>query len=114
MLKLLAQPIEQMDTVGALDGALDGALGVANRDVLLSGSGKAGAFLLKKDVGGQHQGPEADNRRRAHQLILVEAEQFFRVGKQNLDVPTHGQMADQGRSIRAHLTRGPLPSYSPD
>ncbi|MCS6881590.1 MAG: hypothetical protein RMK84_09350 [Oscillochloridaceae bacterium] len=36
MLKLLAQPIEQIDPVGSLDGALC----VANRDVLPSGTGK--------------------------------------------------------------------------
>ncbi|MFV9507794.1 MAG: hypothetical protein AB4911_24865, partial [Oscillochloridaceae bacterium umkhey_bin13] len=57
MLKLLAQPIEQMHPVGALDGPL----GVANGDVLVRCGGQACALLLQKDVGRQHQGSEAED-----------------------------------------------------
>jgi len=77
-------------------GALSGALGIANHNVLLSGSGQPGAILFEKDSGCQHQDPVADNRGRAHHLIMIAAAQFFGVGRQNLHVSAHRQMVAQG------------------
>ncbi len=117
MLKLVAEPIEQMDPMGALDGAL----GVVSRDVLLTGGGEAGALFERRLKAVTHQddvtAPEVADGRcqrmdldhspgsiliRLHRLLVVVLGELARVGLQVLRAPSQLRLSvvDANQAVR--------------
>ncbi len=69
---------------------------------------EAVAFILQEDIGGHDQGPEVLNGSGAHDQILVETEEFLGVSKENLDLPTSGNVDQEGFGVGGEITGSPI------
>src|SRR6266516_565882 len=90
-LELPMKPIEHMPPMATL--AL--TAGLANGDVALPLLLQAVALLLQEDIGQHRQGPQAHNGRRAHHLILIQAQFFLAIAEEDLNVPTSRDRGQQ-------------------
>src|SRR5207248_6132657 len=81
-LELGMKPIEHLTTMAALDFTAC----LPNGSWALPLCLQARAFFLQKDIGEHRQRPEAHNRQRAHQLIVIQAQFLFAIAKEHLDV----------------------------
>jgi hypothetical protein len=97
------KPIEHIPTMAALDLTA----GLANGDMTLPLLVQAVALFLQEDIGEHRQSPEAHNGDRAHHLILIQAQFFLAIAKEDLDVPTGRDMHEQGLWIGFQITRRP-------
>src|SRR3989304_352243 len=68
---------------------------------------QSGTLLVKERVSGHDERPEAQDGGGLHELVLVETKQVFGIAEQDLDVPSRGDMIDQGRPIGFQVTGGP-------
>jgi hypothetical protein len=90
-LELPMKPVEQMPPMAALDLPS----GFANGDVALPLFLQTVALFLQKDIGQHRQRPEAHNSGGAHQLILVQAQFFLAISKEDFDIPTCRDVREQ-------------------
>jgi hypothetical protein len=58
-----------------------------------------GALFIQETVCGQHQHPEPEKGGRAHQLILVQAEQIFAIREEHLDGPARRDVLHEQRHV---------------
>ena len=70
---------------------------------------QARLFLFQELVRRTAQRPPAQDRRPAHHLVLVPAQQVFAVREQHLDLPARRNMAQQHGRIRRQVAAGPVP-----
>src|SRR6266566_4911413 len=98
------KPIKHMPTMATLDLTS----GFPDSDMALPLRLQACAFFLQKDIGEHHQGPEAHNGPDAHQLILIQAQFFLAIAKEDFDIPTSCDVQEQRLRARFHITRSPI------
>src|SRR6266700_218000 len=91
-LELPMKPIEYMATMTALNLTP----GLADGDMALPLFLQAVALFLQEDIGQHRQGPEADDGCGTHHLILIQAQFFLAIAKEDLNVPTGCDMHKQG------------------
>ena len=89
--------------------ALDLTAGLAHSDVALPLPLQAVALLLQEDVGQHRQGPEAHDGRRAHHLILIQAQLFLAITEQNLNGLITNDKFCMSRTARLQLSWWRLP-----
>ena len=107
-LKLMGHPSDEMEPMDTLNLKLS----LTDRDRALPVVFKLRTLLFEKDVGGQNQRPEANERLCAHHLVLVEAQQLFTVGEQHLNGIVASDKFCMTRMHTLDLTwrRGPRPT----
>ena len=76
------KPIQKRSTMATLDFAA----GLANGHRVLTVLLQPIAFFLQEDVRKPRQGPETQERRSTHQLILVQTQFFLAIAEKHLDV----------------------------
>ncbi len=99
------QPLKQAATMATLDLASS----FTNGNWALPHGSQALLLFLQKDGGEQRQRPKPHNGRRAHQLIVVQAELLFAIAEEHLDVPTSRDMREQRLGVCLHIAGGPVP-----
>ena len=109
LLELLSEPKQELASMKTLDLATcladgDGALPLLLQTVPL---------FIEKGVGEQGQAPKAHKRGGTHELILIEAELFLAIGKEDFDVPARRDMRQQSLRRSVQITRAPLPPTGP-
>src|SRR5712671_6002556 len=77
------KPIEDLSTMPTLHFTPC----LANRDMTMPLCLQARTLFLQEDISEHRQRPEAHNSDRTHQLILVQAQLFFAIAKEHLNVP---------------------------
>lgn len=97
-------PVQHMTPVAALHLTP----GITERDMPVAFITQASAFLVKEGISGHDEGPETQDGGGIHELVVVETEQVFGIAEQDLDVPTGGDMIDQGGRIGIQVTGGPV------
>src|SRR5258708_2357022 len=90
-MELFMKPSEQMAAMATLD--FTASLPDGNRALPLRL--EAGAVVLQEDIGQHRQRPETHNGGGAHQLIVIQAQLFFAIAKEHLDVPARRDMGKQ-------------------
>src|SRR5947209_16918801 len=102
-LELPMKPVEQMPPMATLDFTAR----LPNGDRALPLGLQAIAFFFEEDIGQHRQRPEANESRGAHQLILVQAQFFLAISKEDFDVPTRGNMREQHHWRRLQIDFSP-------
>src|SRR5262245_42818889 len=82
-------------------------LGLANRNRSLPVLFEHSPLLFQEDVCRQDERPEANERLRTDQLVLIEAQQLLHVGEQNLDIPPGCQVTHKCLRVGVHVARRP-------
>src|SRR5258708_29244929 len=90
-MELFMKPSEQMSSMATLDFTASRPDG--NRALPLRL--QAVALFLQEDIGKPRQRPETHNGGGAHQLIVIQAQLFFAIPKEHLDVPARRDMGKQ-------------------
>src|SRR5258708_17037430 len=90
-MELFMKPSEQMSSMATLD--FTASLPDGNRALPLRL--QAVALFLQEDIGQHRQRPETHNGGGAHQLIVIQAQLFFAIAKEHLDVPPRRDMGKQ-------------------
>ncbi len=98
------KPIEHMPPIATLDFAP----GLANGDMPLPLGLQAVAFFFQKDIGQHRQGPEAHNGHHAHQLVLIHAQFFFAIAKEDLNLQARRDMYEQSGQSGLQIAGGPV------
>ena len=98
------KPIEQVSVMATLDLMA----GLPNGNMALPLGLQTVALFLQEDIGQHRQVPEAHNRDRAHQLILVQPQLFFAIAKENLNIPARCDMHQQQRGLRLQIAGSPV------
>src|SRR5712692_659887 len=98
------KPIEHMPTMAALDFLPS----LTNSDMTLPLCLQAVALFLQEDIGQHRQRPEAHDGRRAHHLILIPAQFFLAITKEDLDVPAGSDMDEQHLRGSFQIAGGPI------
>src|SRR5260370_3770583 len=71
-------------------------------------SAQKGSLVVEEDISGHDQSPEANNGGSGHELIMVDAKHVFGVLEEDLNLPAHGNMVDQGDQVRLQIAGGPV------
>src|SRR2546421_12861233 len=100
------KPVEQIPPMTTLDLALR----LADRDRALPLCLQANAFFLQEDIGQHGQGPETHDSDGAHQLILIQAQFFFAIAKEDLDIPPCSDVREQHLWRSLQITGSPIAS----
>ncbi len=82
LLELLSKPKQELASMKTLDLAAR----LANGEGALPSLLQMSPFFIEKRVGEQGQTPEAHERGGTHELILIQAELFLAISKENFDV----------------------------
>src|SRR5690348_5272984 len=98
------KPIKHMPTMATLDFPP----GLPDSDMALPLCLQASAFFLQKDIGEHHQGPEAHNGLDTHQLVLIQAQFFFAITKEDFDVPASSDVREQHLWAGFQITGSPI------
>jgi hypothetical protein len=101
--KLVKEPIEKMTPMtltNMTNSITNGGMGLAQALQPVT-------FSIKEEVSNHNQRPEALDSQGVHQLVVVEAEEFFGVGKENLNIPTGSDMSQQGGGIGLEVAGSP-------
>lgn len=85
------KPIEHMTTMATLDFLP----GLSNADMALPLLLQAVALFLQEDIGQHGQRPEAYTGRCTHQLLLVQAQFFLAIAKEDLHIPPRRDRDEQ-------------------
>src|SRR5258708_24979372 len=98
------KPSEQMSSMATLDFTprlpdSDGALPLRLQAV---------ALFLQEDISEHGQGPETHESEGAHQLIVIQAQLFFAISKEDFDVPTCGDVGEQQLWTGLQVTGSPI------
>src|SRR5437879_5407874 len=94
------KPIEQLSAMTTLDFTA----GLPNADMTLPLLLQAVALFLQEDIGQHRQRPEAHNGRRTHQLIVIQAQFFFAITKEDLNIPPRRDVHEQRGWVSFQIT----------
>src|SRR5438034_3512388 len=103
-LELPMKPIKHMSTMATLDLTP----GLANGDMALPLLLQTVALFLEEDIREHSQGPETHDGDGAHQLILIQAQFFFAIAKEDFDIPASSDVQEQGLWARFQITGSPI------
>src|SRR6266581_5072721 len=98
------KPIKHMSTMATLDLTP----GLANGDMALPLLLQTVALFLEEDIREHSQGPETHDGDGAHQLILIQAQFFFAIAKEDFDIPASSDVQEQGLWARFQITGSPI------
>lgn len=93
------KPIKHMSTMATLDLTP----GLANGDMALPLVLQTVALFLEEDIREHPHCPEAHDRGGAHQLILIQAQFFLAIAKEDFDIEAGSDVQEQGRWARFHI-----------
>ena len=65
------------------------------------------SLLLQKEIRGQHQGPEPQNGCGAHDLVLIQPQQFFSIAKKDFDAPPRHDVPHERGLVRGQIAGRP-------
>ena len=97
--KGMVKPVEQVRAVSTLNMAT----GLADGDNASLLDLESASFLIEEKVGKHDQGPEALDGSGAHELIMVEAEEFLDIGKELFHIPALGNVGQQGLGVSVQV-----------
>src|SRR5579859_7608312 len=89
-------------------GTLNGTARFANTDGLLLFETQSGALFIEKNVGDHDQSPEAKNGGSGHELVMVDTQDIFGVLKEDLNLPSSGDVLDQAHQVGLQIAGGPV------
>src|SRR6266516_3498867 len=103
-MELLMKPVEQMSSMATLDFTPS----LSNGDRALPLPLQAVALFLQEDISQHGQRPEPHDGDGAHQLILIQAQFFLAIAKEDFDIPTRCDVQEQCLRAGFHITGSPI------